>query len=104
MGCKHSPEKHRGIILCAGLKHDTVVPYRVSVTRITVGYRFDMDHLDNTVHGGGHMWLRWQLGCYYIFLIPTVSYYRVVFELSKAGWFCLRTLQINSGKPGKNSV
>lgn len=71
---EHSPGKRRDTVACAGLKHDTLVLSKVSITRITVWYKFDnTDHLGKTVRGDGCMCLRWELGCHYTFFIPAGS-------------------------------
>lgn len=63
-GLEHSPGKRRDTVACAGMKHDTLVLSKVSVTRITVWYKFDnIDHLGKTVRGDGCMCLR----CHYTF-------------------------------------
>ena len=73
-GLEHSPGKCRDTVVRAGLKHDTLVLSKVSITRITVEYKFDnTEHLDKTVHGDGHMCLRWELGCHHTFFIPALS-------------------------------
>lgn len=68
------PGKRRDTEVCAGLEHDTLVLAKVSITRITLGYKFDnTEPLDKTVHGEGHVCLRWEMGCHYTNFIPAVA-------------------------------
>jgi len=51
-GLEHPPGKHMDTAVCAGLKHDSLVLSKVSITSVTMGYKFDStEHLDKTVHG-----------------------------------------------------
>lgn len=71
---EHLPGKCRNTEMCAGLEHDTLVLAKVSITRITLGYKFDnTEHLDQTAHGEGHVCLRWEMGCHYTDFTPAVA-------------------------------
>lgn len=49
-----------------------------------------------------------ELGCHYTFSIPALPSQglqnRIIAALSKIGYFCLRSLQMNSGNPNQNLV
>lgn len=61
-------------MVCAWLKHDTLVLSKVSNTRIIMGGEFEnTENLDKTVPVDGRRCLWWELGCHYSFVNPAVS-------------------------------